>query len=589
MSIAQHRQRILDFSCDIKKLLEKVRVDLKPITALQDELKTGYLKVVVIAEINTGKSTFLNALMGAKIFPSRAVAWTASITLLDHGDEPRAEVYHKNGKMQKIPLDREKPIANLKAIVTKENPEIKNINLVKVWFPNPFTRQGIVLVDTPGVNDPENWREDITFDYLPQADAAIMLFDPQTTWTASEKEFLTEKVMKSNVSNFVFVINRKDEVSPADLPKSIHRLKTELGKIIPNPTILAVSSLNALNAKLENDATALAQSGFPELEKLLLEHLFQHSAGGLFLSKTVRLREMLQLVHRHWNTRQSALHQSHEQFQGKLESSRRDCAKARKILQETSQKIKDEKDSIANQLQQAVSTSLAAYRNQNNPNVDEAKSILNKGTRDANEALRQKAQELFGVLVNKYANLTHTQLSADSHALALIQNNVEVDLKIITRKGGGEAVKFAGLGIGALIGWGIFSFFSGGILAGVGALLAFHVGGGIAKAGLSAGDHCDSTEAHLKASIQQLERALSDRAPTVAQAVIEALHHQCVQQLEDRIRQHETMYELAQEQFFKNQHNQEPERLFLEQLKIDLDRVQSGLQHYQKELEAQIL
>lgn len=174
MNLQQHKNKLEEFAKIGTELLHRLKVDTRQLDALREELKHGYLKVVVIAEINTGKSTFLNALMGAKVFPSRAVPWTASITILDHADDPRAEVYYKNGKCLKMALNREKPMTDLKEVVSKTNKDVREIREVRVWFPNPFTRQGIVLVDTPGVNDPENWREEITIDYLPEADAAII-------------------------------------------------------------------------------------------------------------------------------------------------------------------------------------------------------------------------------------------------------------------------------------------------------------------------------------------------------------------------------------------------------------------------------
>ena len=60
------------------------------IEAVREQLDEGELSVAVVGEINRGKSTFLNALLGEEVFPSRTMVCTAGVTVLDHGEAPRA-------------------------------------------------------------------------------------------------------------------------------------------------------------------------------------------------------------------------------------------------------------------------------------------------------------------------------------------------------------------------------------------------------------------------------------------------------------------------------------------------------------------
>ena len=51
-------------------------------------------------------------------------------------------------------------------------------------MPAPFLKNGVTVVDTPGVNDINEQRADITYGYIPRADAAVFLLDASQILTA---------------------------------------------------------------------------------------------------------------------------------------------------------------------------------------------------------------------------------------------------------------------------------------------------------------------------------------------------------------------------------------------------------------------
>ena len=52
---------------------------------------------------------------------------------------------------------------------------------VLVRYPAPLLERGLVLVDTPGVNDLEDARAEVTYGYVPRADAVLFLLDDAVT------------------------------------------------------------------------------------------------------------------------------------------------------------------------------------------------------------------------------------------------------------------------------------------------------------------------------------------------------------------------------------------------------------------------
>src|SRR3954451_13035887 len=72
---------------------------------LVKKLEADRFHLVVVGEFNHGKSTFVNALLGANVLPVGVTPTTAVIHHLEHADEPRAEVVYMSGERKPIPFD----------------------------------------------------------------------------------------------------------------------------------------------------------------------------------------------------------------------------------------------------------------------------------------------------------------------------------------------------------------------------------------------------------------------------------------------------------------------------------------------------
>ena len=201
-------------------------------------------------------------------------------------------------------------MAILQKVVSRENPNVQDINMVRIWYPNPFTGNGIILVDTPGVNDPDMWREEITYQYLATADAVIMLLDPMQPLSASEVEFLCSKILGQSIANLFFVVNKIDDVSFSDRLSAKKRIEEMLGKYLGydvSSTLFPVSSKQALQAKLNGDDAMLKTSGFPTFETALLNFLAKGRGGLLLKTKVHRATEQLDDFESETRSRLSAL------------------------------------------------------------------------------------------------------------------------------------------------------------------------------------------------------------------------------------------------------------------------------------------
>src|SRR3989339_1990716 len=299
-------------------LNDKIKIKPSDLLEMQNALGQSDLSVAVVGEIKRGKSTFLNALIGTKLFPSRATICTAGVTILDNGPEAAAEVWYKDKKPERVKINEQDPMAGFEMLVSRKNPNVRNIQMVKIWYPNKFSGNGIILVDTPGVNDPDYWREEITYAYLANADAVIMLLDPMQPLSASEVEFLDQKILGQNIANLIFVVNKIDDVNPQERESAMKRISKLLAQHVPNPMIFAVASKPALEAKLSSNESMLKSTGFPEFEEALMDFLAKGRGGLLMRTKIQKGQSHLASMEDSLNHRLGALDQEKGVVEQKL-------------------------------------------------------------------------------------------------------------------------------------------------------------------------------------------------------------------------------------------------------------------------------
>jgi predicted GTPase len=85
---------------------------------------------------------------------------------------------------------------------------------VELEYPAEILRDRVTLVDTPGVNDLNLQRAEITYGYVPRADAVVFLLDAGQILKESERRFLRDRLLGAGRDRIVFAINKADLLSP---------------------------------------------------------------------------------------------------------------------------------------------------------------------------------------------------------------------------------------------------------------------------------------------------------------------------------------------------------------------------------------
>ena len=256
-------------------------ISAQPLAALRAKLADHAFNLVVAGEFKRGKSTVINALVGANLLPTGVVPLTSVVTLLRYGETPGTTVVFETGATRAVQLD------TLADYVTERgNPKnAKGVREVAVTFPAQWLNGGIRLVDTPGIGSAHRHNTEVTYQYLPQADAVIFVASVEQPVSSIELDFLAD--IRRYAGKVFCLLNKTDYLNEAELAESVafatQALREALGAPVP---VFPVSARLALRGRTENDPELFARSRFAEFDAAVRHFLLEE--GGEVWRNSVR-------------------------------------------------------------------------------------------------------------------------------------------------------------------------------------------------------------------------------------------------------------------------------------------------------------
>ncbi len=294
-------------------------------------LRTDHITLAFVGEYSRGKTELINSLFfssyGQRILPSRAGRTTMCPTelLFDPRSERSyirllpiesrledtsiAQLKRTSRLWLNLPLDPRDPqsmaeafaqVAQTKTVpveqaialgfdpATLESVGGSDDVLVPAWrhamvnFDHPLLRQGLRILDTPGLNalgsEPE-----LTLSMLPNAQAIVFLLSADTGVTASDMQIWQQHIrqLDEDTQNSLFAVLNKidvlwdDVAGEAFVQNAIEQIREttaqQLG--IDAADVLPLSAKQALMAKIRGDQALLERSQLAELEQLLSQRI----------------------------------------------------------------------------------------------------------------------------------------------------------------------------------------------------------------------------------------------------------------------------------------------------------------------------
>ncbi|WP_437327256.1 dynamin family protein [Sorangium sp. So ce381] len=302
---------------------------------LVKKLDADRFHLVVVGEFNHGKTTFVNALLGASILPVGVTPTTAVIHHLEYAAEPRAEVVYASGERTGLPFEDVRAFT----VGGERSSSAGEVKFLEVGYPAELLRERVVLVDTPGVNDLSLQRADITYSYIPRSDAVLFLIDAGQPLKESERVFLQEKLLGQSRDKILFVVTKRDIWSQDEEVEALAYIRSELGKLVKSPVVFPISSERAL----EGDRPG---SGMPEL----LDHLTRFLAeerGRILLDNALgEGLESARLLGKGVDARRRATAMSRDELSRRIEMIEKDLAGQSRTIEERRAGIREEVSAI---------------------------------------------------------------------------------------------------------------------------------------------------------------------------------------------------------------------------------------------------
>jgi small GTP-binding protein len=228
--------------------------DLRRFHEAREQL-TGLFLLVIAGEFNSGKSSFINALLGERVLPEGVTPTTDRINVLQYGPE-----------------------------VTDQ---LREAFLLERTHPAEVLRE-ISIVDTPGTNAIIRRHEELTRDFIPRSDLVLFVTSADRPFTESERTFLEQ--IREWGKKVVFIVNKIDILARAEEREEVLRyVRENAGAVLEEtPEIFGVSARQALEARAGASGAGAAeelweQSGFDRVEDYLLNTLDQQERVRLKL------------------------------------------------------------------------------------------------------------------------------------------------------------------------------------------------------------------------------------------------------------------------------------------------------------------
>jgi predicted GTPase len=332
--------------------LNDAQTDLR-IQRLLDRLRDDKLNVAFVAEFSRGKSELINAIFfadyGQRILPSSAGRTTMCPTELqyDEGKEPCIQLlpietratdtttaeykkYPEEWKVVSLDVNSSEGMAQSFQQVSQTKAvsleEAKRYGLyheedefeayavnddgtidIPCWrhaiinFPHPLLKQGLVILDTPGLNaigtEPE-----LTLNLLPNAHAILFILAADTGVTKTDIEVWKHNIgsQQGRQKGRIVVLNKIDGLW--DELKTWEQVQQEIRRQVETTAdlldlkpgqIYPVSAQKGLLAKVNQDAELLTKSRITELERALAQELIPSKQEIVHDNTQIEIEDMI--------------------------------------------------------------------------------------------------------------------------------------------------------------------------------------------------------------------------------------------------------------------------------------------------------
>lgn len=378
---------------------------IKQLKIISDKQNDKLLNISVIGEFSTGKSSFINALVGYELLAVNVLqGTTVAITVIEYGKEFSISLYDSKGSSSTQIYSSIQTLREELYKYTTDPAYAKKINNVRITLPSDILKNGFRIIDTPGTNSLELWHEDITRRAISEmSDLSIVLMNAQQPMPETLLLFI-EDALSYTIKDCAFIANKIDLIKENERDSIIKFIETKARYTfeIDSPIVLPFASVALTNffanekIKVDNNSFMLTTNSL----QLLLSHTAKRRVQA-------QARKVLHLIDEMYSTLTYDINKIAENYNQQLQ-----------LLERSKQ----------TDLKPFVKQQIVARQRSLNSNIIETRSqVLSMSERSVNKAIHRinaKIQELPSL--DNLSTYIKGSLSQDIiHEGEAITNNLE--------------------------------------------------------------------------------------------------------------------------------------------------------------------
>lgn len=218
--------------------------ELEKIDKLISYGESKQLSLFVCGEFKRGKSSFINALLSEEVCPVAEGIATSVVSIIRYGKNRKVIRHYGNMVNEQVePCKEEIPFEKIAAYADGTVSDIDNTIMLEIEIPAERLKNGLTIIDTPGVGSLDPRHLFLTLYALPKADVIFFITDVGEPLTSTELDFYKKHILSTGKPNRI-IVNKSDSKLREECNQIIldtkHKFEEHCG--VKNVHVLPVSA-----------------------------------------------------------------------------------------------------------------------------------------------------------------------------------------------------------------------------------------------------------------------------------------------------------------------------------------------------------
>ena len=223
----------------------------------------------LVGEFSSGKTTLINALTDSKSLECASKPTTSTIYVIHFGKDRNCAFIH----------NYDGTISEVEELSSLKNNTLADVNVIDVFDTSSKVPSSVVLVDTPGISSPEPKHKQTLVNFLPQADAILLVSDINQQITRSLFDF--SQTMLLSKRPIYLVLTQSDTKSKEEVQAAKDYVLNN--SKLPLKGIISVSGINgdldelySLLSKIQKDKAGILKKVNDQRLKDIANEMISH-------------------------------------------------------------------------------------------------------------------------------------------------------------------------------------------------------------------------------------------------------------------------------------------------------------------------